>query len=228
MHGRPPFATRSPLRFKVSLYVYTSTLSTYLPPPSAFRARMCLLSLVLFSMLFYFSSSLSSGNVARFPSPFFVHRSPPSSVRSLLSQFSFSLFLSIYLFRSSLTSSCALSLSLSRFLAVFAYVCASTHVCAFKPRRGGRDGRIASVRTGVYRPLPDSRFFLRQRGREREREQLDGEKEKQEKGEGGEEKEKERERRQQGRGRKREAERTRGSKTEIDLRGSKCDRVTPK
>lgn len=117
MHGRPPFATRSPLRFKVSLYVYTSTLSTYLPPPPAFRARMCLLSLVLFSMLFYFSSSLSSGNVARFPSPFFVHRSPPSSVRSLLSQFSFSLFLSIYLFRSSLTSSCALSLSLSRFLA---------------------------------------------------------------------------------------------------------------
>lgn len=157
---------------------------------------------------------------------FIVHLHPP--LRSLLSQFSFSLFLSIYLFRSSLTSSCALSLSLSRFLAVFAYVCAPIHVCAFEPRRGGRDGRIASVRTGVYRPLPDSRFFLRQRGREREREQLDGEKEKQEKGERGEEKEKERERRQQGRGRKREAERTRGSKTEIDLRGSKCDRVTPK
>lgn len=228
MHGRPPFATRSPLRFKVSLYVYTSTLSTYLPPPPAFRARMCLLSLVLFSMLFYFSSSLSFGE--RCPLSFSFFRSSFTSI--LLCALSYPNSLSLSFYRSIyfvlVLPLRARFLSLSRFLAVFAYVCAPIHVCAFEPRRGGRDGRIASVRTGVYRPLPDSRFFLRQRGRERKREQLDGEKEKQEKGERGEEKEKERERRQQGRGRKREAERTRGSKTEIDLRGSKCDRVTPK
>lgn len=193
MHGRPPFATRSPLRFKVSLYVYTSRCPLIFRPLPLF-ARACVSFLSFFLACFsIFLLHCRRRTLPAFLLLFFVHRSPLSSVRSLLSQFSFSLFLSIYLFRSSLTSSCALSLSLSRFLAVFAYVCAPIHVCAFEPRRGGRDGRIASVRTGVYRPLPDSRFFLRQRGREREREQLDGEKEKQEKGERGEEKEKERE-----------------------------------
>lgn len=227
MHGRPPFATRSPLRFKVSLYVYTSRCPlTFRPLPLFARACVSFLSFFL-ACFSIFLLHCRRGTLPAFLLlfSFIVHLHPPCAL-SFPNSLSLSFYRSIYFVLVLPLRTC--SLSLPRFLAVFAYVCAPIHVCAFEPRRGGRDGRIASVRTGVYRPLPDSRFFLRQRGREREREQLDGEKEKQKKGERGEEKEKERERRQQGRGRKREAERTRGSKTEIDLRGSKCDRVTPK